>query len=263
MQKDNAINTAANITLAEEVPTAIEINGISFAVMMLSPHDFENFVHGFLFTEGIVDNIHDIHGIDVKTSKLGVTVECELANRCVQRLQHRVRALKGAGGCGICGTQALEQVFPTLSSVASVNTHISSDKTTIPAKSGHQINHSLHGLRSRLDEFQDKAQLSGAMHAAFWLDDMYRVLYCQEDIGRHNALDKLIGLLRQRETDATTGAILITSRCGAELVHKVVRYGVATLISLASPSALALEMANQYGVRLIHIPKTDQPRIYG
>ncbi|MFC3120669.1 formate dehydrogenase accessory sulfurtransferase FdhD [Agaribacter flavus] len=248
----DASKKANEIALPEEVATAIEINGISFVVMMLTPYDIENFVHGFLFTEGIVDNTYDIHGIELSSSTEGITAHCEVAKRCMQGLQNRLRAMRGAGGCGVCGTQALSQVFPELPRYAA-----SSVAKTISLESNQ-----LRQLRKRVNKFQQRAQNSGAMHAAFWLNTDLDIEYCQEDIGRHNALDKLIGRLRLNNVGAEAGAVLITSRCGAELVHKIARFGTSVLISFASPSDLALKLAKTYNITLIHVPKTDEPRIY-
>lgn len=248
--------------LVEEVALAININDINFAVMLASPHDLEDFVVGYLHSESIIEHNHDIHNIEwvprekadsalsenamfsANTIEINVTV----ANRCLSQIKERARRSKGTASCGLCGTEALDAAFPELPPLVPQNTY--------PLDL-------ISNIKPQLRQWQTLAKDSGALHAAFWLDESGKIVECREDIGRHNALDKLIGaLLRRRSTDQgykANGAILVTSRCGVELVQKCILFGASNLISLASPSTMAAEMANSHHVNLIHVPKHDTP----
>ena len=230
--------------LVDEVPLAIVVNGISFAVMLTSPFDIEDFVIGFLHSESVIRFNHDIHDIEIVAEGDAQIANVTLANRCFEQLNQKKRELKGVSGCGLCGTKALDMAFPTLEPIYNA-TPMSLDKVST--------------LKAHLREWQRHGYKSGALHAAFWIDKTGKILHCREDIGRHNALDKIIGLLIQNQTVTSAGAVLVTSRCSVELVQKTILAGVENLISLASPSTLAVKMAKAHGLVLIHIPKHDHP----
>lgn len=230
--------------LVEEIPIAININGISFSVMLASPHDIEDFVVGYLFSESVINQNVDIHDIDIQSIDDALQVEVTIANRCLEKLNSQKRELKGISGCGLCGTKALALAFPPLTALV-----------TQPP-----INLSLvQQLKGKLRDWQILGQQSGALHAAFWLDQDLQIQFCREDIGRHNALDKTLGHLLRKNIDTTSGSLLVTSRCSVELVQKAIRAKVGHLISLASPSTLAVRMASSYNLQLVHIPKSDAP----
>ncbi|MCH1931271.1 formate dehydrogenase accessory sulfurtransferase FdhD [Shewanella sp. A25] len=236
--------------LVEEVAASINLNGVNYAVMMTTPDNFEDFVIGFLFGEGIIQNDRDVHDIGITEIEDGYLLDVTLANRCLFALKQRKRRLVGATGCGICGVEAMGHALPDLPKLA----------PTLPL----ELNN-LNGLKAQIDAFQVKAKHSGAIHAAFALSSDGNIFCCREDIGRHNALDKLIGsLLRQSPTDNDMhcDTLLITSRLSSELIQKAVRYGASNLISLASPSQLAVKLAMRYHLNLIHIPKFDPPIYY-
>lgn len=231
--------------LVEEVAVAININGINHAVMMATPDDLDDFAVGFLFCESIIGHNHDVHDIRVSPAEHGVVLDVTIANRCLAQLQQRRRRLTGATGCGICGVEAVEQAFPLLPALP-----------ITPPLDGAL----LAGLRQQVARWQLKGQHSGALHAALALDEQGQILYCREDIGRHNALDKLIGLLlRQRHACDT---LVVTSRCGSELVQKAALFGARHLVCLASPSQLAVRLALKYNLNVVHIPKFDAPVSY-
>lgn len=231
--------------LVEEVAVSININGINHAVMMATPDDLDDFAIGFLHGEGIIHGNHDVHDIQALCSEQGVVLDVTVANRCLAELGQRKRRLAGASGCGICGVEAIEHALPALTPVS----------PKAPPEAGLLLN-----LRERIAPWQRKGRLSGALHAALALDEGGEILACREDIGRHNALDKLIGMqLRQGRRCPT---LVITSRCGSELIHKAVQFGAAHLISLASPSQLAVRLALKYHLNLIHVPRFDAPVYY-
>jgi len=227
-------------TLAPEVAVAIEINGISFAVMMLSPHDLDDFAIGFLYSEGLIEQLYDVHNIEQYDEAQGIRLCVQLSQRQFALFKQNQRQLKGPSGCGICGKTALAGLFPSLNAL----------------KKREPIDVSLlTNLKNKIDKHQSLAKKSGAMHGAFLLDNQANILLCKEDIGRHNALDKLIGASIKSKQLKLSSAILITSRISADLVQKAISAKINTLIGLASPSTLALDMANQYGLHLslIHI----------
>jgi FdhD protein len=249
--------------LVEEVALAININDINFAVMLASPYDIEDFVVGYLHSETIIEHNRDIHDItqtkissvcaDQNDNTDSIEINVTIANRCFSRMQERKRQAKGTASCGLCGTEAIYTAFPNLSPLSS--------QVIYPLEL-------IADIKPQLRSWQTLAKDSGALHAAFWLDESGEILMCGEDIGRHNALDKLIGaLLRSsslklddtNQDFRTKGAILVTSRCGVELVQKCILFGASNLISLASPSTMAAAMAQSHNLNLIHVPKHDSP----
>ncbi|CAJ1823502.1 formate dehydrogenase accessory sulfurtransferase FdhD [Aeromonas veronii] len=231
--------------LVEEVAVSININGINHAVMMATPDDLDDFAVGFLFCESIIRHNHDVHDIRVYPAEHGFVLNVTIANRCLAQLQLRRRSLTGATGCGICGVEAVEQAFPPLPALPPT-----------PPLDGAL----LAGLRAQIARWQLKGQHSGALHAALALDEQGQILHCREDIGRHNALDKLIGLLLRQQSACDT--LVVTSRCGSELVQKAAHFGARHLICLASPSQLAVRLALKYNLNVVHIPKFDAPVSY-
>ncbi|MGL6473895.1 formate dehydrogenase accessory sulfurtransferase FdhD [Aeromonas hydrophila] len=231
--------------LVEEVAVAININGINHAVMMATPDDLDDFAVGFLFGEGIIRHNHEVHDIQIAPAEQGMVLDITIANRSLAALARHKRRLTGATGCGICGVAAVEQALPALPVLP-----------LTPPPDGVL----LAGLRPQIAQWQLKGQQHGALHAALALDAEGRILHCREDIGRHNALDKLIGLLLRQQSACDT--LVVTSRCGSELVQKAARFGARHLICLASPSQLAVRLAFKYNLNVVHIPKFDAPVSY-
>ncbi|KMT64261.1 iron ABC transporter substrate-binding protein [Catenovulum maritimum] len=231
--------------LVDEVAAAISINSINYAVVMLTPDDLEDFVVGFLFSQSVIKNNHDIHDIKVENTNLGLLINVDIANRCSSQLKQQKRQYPAAAGCGICGLEALEQAFPKLNQLAPSEALEFTD---------------LVALRRQIQTFQVKAKQSGAIHAAFNLDEQTNITACREDIGRHNALDKLIG--HNLRSNQQIKSVLVTSRCSSELIQKAILAKINNLVSLASPSQLAVNMAIEHGLNLIHIPKVDAPIYY-
>lgn len=240
-------DSLGSAVLAEEAALAIAYNGLSQAVMMVSPADLEDFVHGFSLSSGLVDSIDDIY--DVRLNRLGdaISAEVQIANRAFWALKRQRRQLAGTSGCGLCGVEALEQALPTLRIL---------EPTALPPAAH------LQNLRQRIDQAQDLARRSGALHAALYVDGTGEIRLCREDIGRHNALDKLIGAIKRQHLDGRDGFVVVTSRCSLELIHKAVRAGIATLVSLSAPSALTVNWARKHNLNLIHLPHHSAPRVY-
>ncbi|MER2492771.1 formate dehydrogenase accessory sulfurtransferase FdhD [Catenovulum sediminis] len=237
--------------LIEESAIAINVNEINYAVMMATPDDLEVFVYGFLFSEGVITQVYDVHEIEMEYLEDAVNINVQIANRCMHKLKQHMHRLKGTSGCGLCGKQALEQALPKLPALP---------------KSEPFVVKNAQSLRNKIVQYQFKRKNSGAIHCAAWIDSMLDVLVCKEDIGRHNALDKTIGALLKNyhlnAKDKQAGALLVSSRCSAELIQKAIVFGANNLISLASPSQLAVKLAQRHNLNLIHLPKYDQAIYY-
>lgn len=234
--------------LVQEYAIAVVINEINYAVMMLSPNDLEDFVRGFLFTEQVIKHQYDIHDINIDCDNTAMTgvINVEIANRCISILKQRSRKVKGNSGCGICGVEALAHAMPPL----------------VPLKKSAPPDcEQLSKLKSELPKWQTHGLRSGAMHAAFLVVNN-TIIACREDIGRHNALDKLLGYKITLNHLPDNVMVLVTSRCSVELVNKAIISKIGTLVSLASPSQLAVNTAKNSLLNLVHIPKYDQPICY-
>ncbi|WP_312244675.1 formate dehydrogenase accessory sulfurtransferase FdhD [Stutzerimonas nitrititolerans] len=235
------------VELAEECALAIAYNGLNQAVMMVSPIDLEDFVVGFSLGSGIVESAQDIYDIRIGGTGSGRHAEVEIANRAFWKLKQQRRQLPGNASCGLCGVEALEQALPQLPVMP---------VAALPPA------HWLQDLRQRIDGFQPLGQSCGAVHAALFIDARGELLLSREDIGRHNALDKLIGALKRNGHEVAGGVAVVTSRCSLELIHKVQRAGIPTLVSLSAPTSLAASWARQHNLNLIHLPRNGPPRVY-
>ncbi|VVN46540.1 formate dehydrogenase accessory sulfurtransferase FdhD [Pseudomonas fluorescens] len=233
--------------LAEEVALAIAYNGISQAVMLVTPTDLEDFIVGFSLGSGIIEDATDIYDLQLSGSGSAQYAQVTIANRAFWNLKQQRRQLAGTSGCGLCGVEALEQALPDLKVLPGA---------PLPPAEW------LDGLRQRISAFQPLGQYSGAVHAAVFMDAKGELLLGREDIGRHNALDKLIGGLIRQKIPTTGGLAIVTSRCSLELIQKVLRAGIQTLVSLSSPTGLAVQWARRHNLNLIHLPQKSAPRVY-
>ncbi|MDR3370663.1 formate dehydrogenase accessory sulfurtransferase FdhD [Rhodoferax sp.] len=216
--------------VAEEVPVALEFNGISHAVMMASPADFEDFAYGFALTEGVVDNAAQIFDCDWSCTALGYTVHLTIAASCFARLKGMRRNLTGRTGCGLCGTESLTHAVRQIESVQ-----------TSVRFSAAAVRRALAALRDR----QVLLSISGATHAAAWCSGDGQIKWIREDVGRHNALDKLLGALSRAGCDASCGFVVVTSRASFEMVQKTAAAGVALLVAVSGVTSLAVEVAQR------------------
>ena len=238
---------SASTALAEEVALAIAYNGISQAVMLVTPTDLEDFVVGFSLGSGIIQDAGEIYDLQLSGSGSAQYAQVTIANRAFWNLKQQRRQLAGTSGCGLCGVEAVEQALPDL--------QVLPGAPLPPAEW-------LDGLRQRIGEFQPLGQYCGAVHAAVFMNDQGQLLLGREDIGRHNALDKLIGGLIRRNIPISGGLAIVTSRCSLELIQKVLRAGIQTLVSLSSPTGLAVQWARRHNLNLIHLPQKNAPRVY-
>lgn len=233
--------------LAEETALAISYNGISQAVMMVTPNDLEDFVLGFSLSNRLIARPEELYDTQLAGQGEARQAELTIASRAFAGLKQQHRQLAGSSGCGVCGIAALEHALPTMSPL--------SPAPLPPARLFAQ-------LRQRLTEHQQLAQPSGALHAALYLDNQGEVLFCREDIGRHNALDKLIGAIYRAGLSPHEGMVVMTSRCSLELIQKAVTTQIGTLVTLSAPTALTVQWARRYRLNLIHLPHHSGPRLY-
>ncbi|MET0126745.1 formate dehydrogenase accessory sulfurtransferase FdhD [Pseudomonas caspiana] len=240
-------DVSAPADLAEEVALAIAFNGISQAVMLVTPTDLEDFVVGFSLGSGIIASPDEIYDIKLSGCGSAQQAEVEIASRAFWDLKQQRRQMAGTSGCGLCGVEAVEQALPELN--------------VLPGAPLPPIEW-LEGLRQRIGEFQPLGRHCGAVHAAVFMNNQGQLLLGREDIGRHNALDKLIGALVRQEIPIIGGLAIVTSRCSLELIQKVLRAGIQTLVSLSSPTGLALQWARRHNLNLIHLPQHSAPRVF-
>ena len=220
--------------VAQEVPVALVFNGISHAVMMATPADLEDFALGFSLTEGLIDSPQELYSVETRELSEGIELHLQVSSACEWRLKERRRTLAGRTGCGLCGTDSLSQVRRVLKPVQSVTFN---EQAILNA-----------GLA--MQSRQTLQQLTGATHAAAWANASGVILRVREDIGRHNALDKLIGDLIRNQVDSHTGFLCISSRASFEMVQKAVVLGAGLLAAVSAPTALAVALAQEHNLAL-------------
>jgi FdhD protein len=238
---------SASTALAEEVALAIAYNGISQAVMLVTPTDLEDFIVGFSLGSGIIEDAADIYDLQLTGAGSAQYAQVTIANRAFWNLKQQRRQMAGTSGCGLCGVEAVEQALPELKVLPGA---------PLPPIAW------LDGLRQRISAFQPLGQYCGAVHAAVFMNASGELLLGREDIGRHNALDKLIGGLIRQKISTNGGLAIVTSRCSLELIQKVLRAGIQTLVSLSAPTGLAVQWARRHNLNLIHLPQKSAPRVY-
>ncbi len=225
-----------------EAPVALEFNGLSYAVMMASPSDLEDFALGFALTEGLARTPGDLSDIAVAEVEQGWIVRAQLSGLGIDQLTDRVRARVAESSCGLCGIENLEAVARALPPVAA---HAPLDHAAIFT--------ALAALR----DHQPLGRATGAAHAAAFADSSGAILHAREDVGRHNALDKLIGALARERQDPAAGFLLSSARCSYEIVEKAVRAGATRLVTISLPTSLAVERARQAGLSLWSLARGD------
>jgi FdhD protein len=244
--RDGERTVSADV-LAVEVPVALEYNGISHVVMLASPNDLEDFALGFSLTEGIIAQPSELYEAEVEHRDDGLLVHLQIASERFVALKERRRNMTGRTGCGLCGTEALDQVRRMVTPV----THRQ-----------HFADHQLMAGMRAMQALQPLQQQSGATHAAAWMDAQGQVTLVREDVGRHNALDKLIGALVTRQTDLSTGALLITSRASYEMVQKAAIMNIGLVAAISAPTSFAVNLAESTGVTLIGFMRDHSYVIY-
>jgi FdhD protein len=230
-----------------EVPVGVTYGGVPFAVMMTTPSDLEDFAVGFSLTEGVIQKAEDIRDIRVEREERGLRLAIDLTSDRLHAHLARRRALSGRTGCGLCGVDDLDAL-----------PHARSPAGEPPSLSLEAIRRAL----TILDREQVLNEATHAVHAAAWADLDGTIRHVREDVGRHNALDKLIGALCRQGASPRAGFTIVTSRCSYELVEKVAAYGARTLVAISAPTSLALERARLLDITLIGIARHDSITVF-
>ncbi|MGY0561355.1 formate dehydrogenase accessory sulfurtransferase FdhD [Luteimonas sp. A277] len=233
--------------IAEEVPVAFVYNDQPFAVMMATPADLEDFAAGFALSEGIIESRGDLLIESVEHLIEGIQIRMRIPASRAKALENRRRSMSGRSGCGVCGSELLEAALRYPSPV------VADVRVTVPA-----LQRALRELRSG----QDINARTGATHAAGWaaLDGSLQLL--REDVGRHNALDKLIGAMSAAGADPAAGFVVVTSRASYEMAMKAASAGVALMAAVSAPTALAISLAERANLTLIGFARDDGHAVY-
>ncbi len=227
---------------ADEVAVALVHDAGTTAVMMATPSDIADLAIGFALTEGIIESPAEIARLEVVSNDLGLEARLWLVAARSARLARRRRALAGPTGCGLCGVDSLEAA-----------TRVLPKATNGLRLSASDIQAALHAL----SEAQDLGRTTRAAHAAGWWTPGEGLVMAREDVGRHNALDKLAGALAREPVARAPGAVVLTSRVSIEMVQKAAMIGVEAIVAISAPTGLAVEAADQAGITLVAIARDD------
>jgi FdhD protein len=225
-----------------EAPVALEFNGLAYAVMMASPIDLEDFAAGFALSEGLAAAPGEVSEIAIAEVANGWVVRAALAGLGVTKLTERVRARVAESSCGLCGIENLAEVARPLPAVAA---HAAIEPAAIFAALG------------QLRERQVLGAATGAAHAAAWASPEGQIGALREDVGRHNAMDKLIGAMARAANPLSPGFVISTARCSYEIVEKAVRTGATTLVTVSLPTSMAVDRAKAAGLSLWVLARDD------
>ena len=233
--------------LAEEVPVALVYNGISHVVMMATPKDLAQFAVGFSLSEGIIENRGEIYGMDVLQACNGLEVQIELSSRRFMGLKERRRALAGRTGCGVCGVEQLNDIGKPVQPLPFTQTF---DLANLDRALAH------------LHDFQPIGRLTVCTHAAAWVRPSGDLAGGHEDVGRHVALDKLLGHRAESEGAWQNGAALVSSRASYEMVQKAAMCGVEILFAVSAATTLAVDVAERCNLTLVGFCKPGRATVY-
>jgi len=231
----------------EEVPVSLVYSTVPFAVMMLTPSDLEDFAHGFSLTEGIVADPAGIREVAVEAEERGLRLDIRLAPSDLTTHLSRRRSMAGRTGCGLCGIEELDQM-----------PRAAPPGTAAPAIDVAAIRRAL----AALEDAQPLNDETRAVHAAAFAATDGTLLAVREDVGRHNALDKLVGAMMRGGMAAAEGFVLVTSRCSFELVEKAAAIGARTLVAISAPTALALDRARALDMNLVAVARRDTVAVF-
>lgn len=232
--------------LAEETAIALVYNGITHVVLMAPPQDLEALALGFSLSEGILHKPSECYDIEVHEACNGIEVHLDIASARFQALKERRRNMTGRTGCGLCGVDSLTAVQPELSPV------IRSHAVTI---------NDIQTALAEFDQYQPLRQQVGSVHGVAWVENGH-IQSAFEDVGRHNALDKLLGHGIRAHYDWQRGFALISSRASYEMVAKAAALGIGCLVAVSAPTALAVRLAEQAGITLIGFARQHRFTVY-
>ena len=244
---DGTATAAQDASLATEVPVALVYNARPHVVMMCTPADLEDFAVGFSVTEGIVPSAGDVTRVAVVKYARGIEAQLEIPADAAERLAERGRTLAGRTGCGLCGVEVIDEAMREPFPVRT--------RTTVSRAALYRAGESL-GASQPLNRDVN------TIHAAAWADADGAVKVVREDVGRHNALDKVIGALLRTGADASRGILLVTSRASYELVQKAAAANVGILAAVSRPTALAVQLAEDAGITLVGLLRGASANVY-
>ena len=242
--REDGVTSETDDAVVAEVPVAMSFNDISYAVMMATPCDLEDFIRGFAIGEDIVTSPRAIYDIEIKPADTGVAVNARVSNETAHRLQSRRRSMAGPSGCGLCGIESIEQVTRDIAPLQS---------QALPSQVA--LDKALTDMRAR----QVVSQSTSGAHAAVWCDMEGNIVSVREDVGRHNALDKLIGW---RSLNPTDGFVLVSSRASYEMVAKAATAGIGVLAAGSAPTSMAIDTAKSANLGLIAFASSGRHAVY-
>ncbi len=230
-----------------EVPVQVAFADMPFGIMMMTPADLEDFAYGFSLTEGVIERVADIRGVAIEEGSVGVALRIDLVAARLHAHLARKRAMAGRTSCGLCGIEDFDSL----------------PRAGAPTRSAPSV--ALDAIRRALGGLDAHQPLNGsthAVHAAAWADAEGRILLAREDVGRHNALDKLVGACLRADVAPDSGFVVVTSRASYEMVEKAATFGARTLVAISGPTALAIERARALDVTLIGMARRDAVTVF-
>ena len=238
--------------IAEEAPIALVYNGVPHVVVMASPADLEDLALGFSLSEGVIGSAAELGGIEIVPEKTGYSVYLSVPTERVAIIEQRRRNMTARTGCGVCGAETIEQAMRDVPRVAAPK-----------VGTGQQVTRqAMAGAMKQLPALQTLNAATGATHAAAWANFNGELQLVREDVGRHNALDKLIGALAKENVDTAQGFAVITSRASYEMVQKAAMAGIGLLAAVSAPTALAVRIAREAGVTLAGFVRGERCMVY-
>lgn len=244
----NRVLSEGHRTVAEESAIALSYGGSTEAVMMATPADLEDFAIGFSLSEGIIDNLDEVTGVETLDASGGIDLQISLKDDVDRALRVRRRAKAGPVGCGLCGVESIEEALKPAADVS---------KASIKLTAG-----DISDAMQVLSVNQPLNAETRAVHAAGFYIPGRGMVAVREDVGRHNALDKLIGHLARNGISGDLGAVIMTSRLSVELIQKTAKLGSGVLIGISAPTALAIDMAERAGMTLVALARGEDYEIF-
>jgi FdhD protein len=232
----------------EEAPIALSYGGTTHAVMMATPADLDDFALGFSLTEGIISSPGEVDGIEVEEAGAGIDIQIRLKDTANTRFEARRRRLAGPVGCGLCGIESIDEAMRSVRTVSSSRLSLSVTDITQAVR--------------LLAKQQPLHAETGAVHAAGFYVPGKGIVAAREDVGRHNALDKLAGALAKHGIDGASGAVVVTSRVSVEMVQKTAAIGSPAIIAVSAPTALAIRTAEEAGMTLVALVRGEEFDIF-
>ncbi|MEO8006148.1 MAG: formate dehydrogenase accessory sulfurtransferase FdhD [Betaproteobacteria bacterium] len=244
---EDGVATFVAEEIAEEVPVALVYNGVPHVVVMATPANLEDLALGFSLSEGVIESAAEIGGLEIVPEQTGCSIYLSVPQERVAEIEQRRRNMTARTGCGICGAQTIEQAMREVPRVAFARTFSS---VAVAA------------AMKQLPRLQVLNAATGAVHAAGWANADGELQIVREDVGRHNALDKLIGALVSQGIDRTQGFIVVTSRASYEMVQKAAMAGVGLLVAVSAPTALAVRVARGAALTLAGFARGERCVVY-